>query len=73
MKSFRLYILGFLLLALGACDDFLTEVPETAVPEEEAMTDLESAEQIVVGIYSCFKNSSLYSGALVQATDIQTD
>lgn len=73
MKAFKIYLLGFLLLGLGACDDFLTEIPETAVPEEEAMTDLESAEQIVVGIYSCFKNSSLYSGALIQASDIQAD
>lgn len=73
MKAFKIYLLGFLLLGLGACDDFLTEIPETAVPEEEAMTDLESAEQIVVGIYSCFKNSSLYSGSLIQASDIQAD
>ena len=73
MKAFKIYLLGFLLLGLGACDDFLTEIPETAVPEEEAMTDLESAEQIVVGIYSCFKNSSLYSGTLIQASDIQAD
>lgn len=73
MKTFKIYLMSFLLLGLGACDDFLTEIPETAVPEEEAMTDLESAEQIVVGIYSCFKNSSLYSGALAQATDIQAD
>lgn len=73
MKLIKNIFLAALLFSLGACDDFLTELPETAVPEETAMTDLTSAEETVIGIYSCFKNPNLYSGALTQAPDIQTD
>lgn len=62
-----------LLFTLGACDDFLTQLPETAVPEEKAMDDLASAEETVIGIYSCLKNPNLYSGDMVQAADVQTD
>lgn len=73
MKMIPGYVFALLMLICCACEDFLTEIPETAVPEEEAMTDLTAAEEIVVGIYSCLKNSSLYSGALVQATEVQSD
>ena len=73
MKYIRFYILVLLSITWVSCDDFLTEMPETAVVEGEAMTDIKSAEEIVIGVYSCFKNSSLYSGDLVQATEIQTD
>ncbi len=73
MKLYKTYILAFALLMFSSCEDFLTEIPETAVPESEAMTNLDSAEEVLVGIYSCLKNSALYSGDLVQATDIQTD
>lgn len=62
-----------LLFTLGACDDFLTQLPETAVPEDKAMDDLSSAEETVIGIYSCLKNPDLYSGDLVQAPDVQAD
>ena len=31
------------------------------------------SEQIVIGIYSSFKNSALYSGTLTLAPDVQTD
>lgn len=73
MKYIQFYILVLLSFTWVSCDDFLTEMPETAVVEGEAMTDIKSAEEIVIGVYSCFKNSSLYSGDLVQATEIQTD
>ena len=73
MKLCKIYILIFGLLLCSACEDFLTEIPETAVPEQEAMTNLDAAEEVLVGIYSCLKNSSLYSGALIQASEIQSD
>lgn len=73
MKHIKNIFLIALLFTLGACDDFLTELPETAVPEDEAMTNLTSAEETIIGIYSCFKNPDLYSGALIQAPDIQAD
>lgn len=62
-----------LLLALCSCSDFLDETPNTAVPETEAMTDLSSAEEVCLGVYSTFKNPSLYSGTLVQAPEVQAD
>ncbi len=73
MKQIKNIFLITLLFTLGACDDFLTELPETAVPEDKAMTNLSSAEETIIGIYSCFKNSNLYSGHLTQAPDVQAD
>lgn len=73
MKQIKNIFLVLLLFTLGACDDFLTQLPETAVPEDKAMDDLSSAEETVIGIYSCLKNSNLYSGSLVQAPDVQAD
>lgn len=58
---------------LTACSDFLTEMPDTAVPEAEAMTDLSSAEEVCLGVYSTFKNPALYSGTMIQAPEVQAD
>lgn len=60
-------------MVCGSCQDFLEETPETAVPEREAMRTLSAAEEVCIGIYSSFKNPSLYSGTLVQATEVQAD
>ncbi len=60
-------------LLMTACSDFLTELPETAIPEEEAMLTLKDAEQVCLGVYSTFKNPALYSGSLVQAAEVQSD
>ena len=73
MKKIRIYLLVALLCGMSSCSDFLDRYPYTAVPEEESMTDLVSSEQIVIGIYSSFKNSALYSGTLTLAPDVQTD
>lgn len=56
-----------------SCDGFLTETPETAVPEAEAMSTLKAAEEVCIGVYSTFKNPALYSGTLVQAPEVQSD
>lgn len=61
------------LMTLSGCSDFLEEVPNTAVSETEAMTDLASAEEVCLGVYSTFKNPALYSGTLVQAPEVQAD
>lgn len=74
MNKILIYImLPFFGCMLGSCEDFLTELPETAVPEKEAMVTLSDAEQVVLGIYSTFKNPSLYSGAMVEASEVQSD
>lgn len=66
-------LIWLLVVALSSCDDFLTEVPNTAVPEKDAMTDLASAEEVCLGVYSTFKNPSLYSGTMIQAPEVQSD
>lgn len=72
MKKLPIYLLS-LLLAVTSCDDFLTEIPETGIIEDEAMTTLADAEQVCLGIYSTFKNPALYSGAMVEASEVQAD
>lgn len=68
------YLLTLVLgMSLVSCEEFLTETPNTAVPENEAMTDLTSAEEVCLGVYSTFKNPALYSGTLVQAPEVQAD
>ena len=66
-------LLPFLGCMLYSCEDFLTELPATAVPEDEAMVTLSDAEQVVLGIYSTFKNPALYSGTMVEASEVQSD
>lgn len=56
-----------------SCNGFLTELPDTAVAENEAMTTLSAAEEVCLGVYSTFKNPALYSGTLVQAPEVQAD
>ena len=60
-------------VGLSSCSSFLTETPETAVPEAEAMTTLSQAEEVCLGVYSTFKNPSLYSGTMIQAPEVQAD
>ena len=64
---------ALLLAVLTSCNDFLTEMPETAIPEEEAMKTLKDAEQVCLGVYSTFKNPALYSGSMIQASEVQAD
>ena len=47
--------------------------PEDAIPKDKAITTLEEADQAVIGIYSDFKSSALYSGLLTLLPDIQAD
>lgn len=73
MRKFKIVTLSLLSLIMISCQDFLTEYPDTAIPEEEAMQTLEDCSEVVLGIYSCFKNSGLYSGALTIGPDLQSD
>ncbi|MEG1586570.1 MAG: RagB/SusD family nutrient uptake outer membrane protein [Bacteroidales bacterium] len=57
---------------MSACSDFLKEFPDSAIPEGEAMLTLNDCSEVVLGIYSCFKNPTLYSGAMT-LQDIQAD
>lgn len=70
----KIKILSFLmsLLFLGAsCNMDL--IPESAMTEKEALRTSDDCDAWVVGIYSAFKNSALYSGYLTLLPDIQAD
>ena len=49
----------------------LDKYPADAIPEEEAMSTFDDAEQTLTGIYAAFK--SIYTGNLILAPDIQAD
>ncbi len=51
----------------------LDKYPEDAIPASEGMTTVDEANQIVLGIYSAYKSSALYSGYLTLLPDLQSD
>lgn len=57
-------------LSLSAC---LEKYPADAIPEDDAITTIDGANQFVIGIYADFKSSALYSGLLTLLPDIQSD
>lgn len=73
MNKIKLYSLIALTVLTSACSDFLTRYPDTAIPQDQAMQTLKDCDDVVLGIYSGFKNSGLYSGALTIAPDLQAD
>lgn len=73
MDKLKIYSLALLLVTCLSCSDFLDKHPDDAIPQEEALTNLKDCNDYVVGIYSAFKNSALYSGALTLLPDLQTD
>lgn len=58
------------LTMLSSC---LDKEPADAIRTEEAMQSFSEAEQLLVGIYSDWKSSALYSGLLSLLPDIQSD
>lgn len=72
MKNlFKISFLLLLLTGVASCD--LDRYPNTGVPEKEAMTNPDEAQQVIFGIYSAFKNAALYSGSLTLGPDLQSD
>ena len=59
-----------LMLSVTSC---LEKYPESAIPEDQAITNINEANQFVLGIYADFKSSSLYSGLLTLLPDVQCD
>lgn len=51
----------------------LEKFPDNAVSGRKAITNVDEANQAVIGIYSAFKSSALYSGYLTLLPDIQAD
>lgn len=71
IKKIKLYIaLASVILSTSAC---LDKYPEDAIMQDEAMTTVEEANQVVIGIYASFKSPSLYSGYLTLLPDLQAD
>ena len=60
-----------LMFVMTSCEMDLT--PDSAVPEHQALRTIDDCDAWVVGIYSAFKNSALYSGYMTLLPDIQAD
>ena len=73
MKKFTLYILVFLALASGSCNDFLNPQPAGQIPEKDAFTKLSDCQATMNGIYAIWNTSILYSGNLTLIPDLQCD
>ena len=61
-----------MLAALGVTS-CLDKHPEDAVLADRAILDINQADEAVIGIYSSFMSSALYSGYLTLLPDLQTD
>lgn len=70
MRNIIYMFMMFVLLCTTSC---LDKYPENAVLEDRAITTVDEADQAVIGIYSSFLSSSLYSGYLTLMPDIQSD
>lgn len=70
MRKIIYMFMMFVLLCTTSC---LDKYPENAVLEDRAITTVDEADQAVIGIYSSFLSSSLYSGYLTLMPDIQSD
>ena len=70
MRNIIYMFMMFVLLCTTSC---LDKYPENAVRENRAITTVAEADQAVIGIYSSFLSSSLYSGYLTLVPDIQCD
>ena len=68
MKIYML-LMSLLVCATSCLDKF----PDNAVAENNAITTVDEADQAVIGIYSSFLSSALYSGNLTLLPDIQCD
>ena len=64
------YALVAMLLFSTSC---LDKIPESAIPEKDAMHTYQEAEQFLTGIYAQMMSSALWSGYLTLLPDIQTD
>lgn len=71
MKQLKTYIL--LIVALFSITSCLDKFPEDQIPADKAITTVNEADQAVIGIYSAFLNSALYSGHLTLLPDLQCD
>ncbi len=64
MNMKKNYIVSLLIagLTLYSCDDFLTQNPEHELVQENAVTDYNSAKNIVNGMYAVYEDSKFLGG-----------
>ncbi len=71
LRNTKLYALMVAaLLSLTAC---LDKVPESAIPEQDALKSYQEAEQFLTGIYAEMMSGALWSGYLTLVPEIQAD
>lgn len=74
MKKIYRYMAVLLLgVSTVSCEGFLEKDPDGAIPKEDVLQSPDDMEPYIMGVYSAFKNSALYSGTLTLAPDIQAD
>lgn len=73
MKKILLILSSVFSMALSSCSGFLDKYPDNSIPADEAIQTPEDAQFYIMGLYSAFKNSALYSGSMTLAADIQCD
>ncbi len=74
MKRKNIFVcLVAVVMTVFSATSCLDKFPYDAYPQENAMETFSDAEQVMIGIYSAFKSSSLYSGNLTILPDLQAD
>ena len=71
MKKLKLYtLIVTMIFGISSC---LDKYPEDSILADQAITTVDQADQAVIGIYSSFLSSALYSGYLTLLPDLQAD
>ncbi len=74
MKRNNIFVcIAAVMMAAFSTTSCLEKLPHDAYLEKDAMQTFSDAEQIMIGIYSAFKSSTLYSGNLTILPDLQAD
>ena len=71
VRNTKLY--AMLVAAAFSLTSCLDKVPGSAIPEEDALTSYQEAEQFLTGIYAGMMSGSLWSGYLTLVPEIQAD
>lgn len=71
IRNIQLIILSVaVVLGMTSC---LDKYPEDGIPSDGALQTVTDVDQAVLGIYAGFKSSSLYSGTMTTASELQSD
>ncbi len=73
MKKILLNIALGASIALGSCEDFVTQEPITGIAPETVIIDGESAETAVLGVYSGIQGGGMYGLSLIADPGVLSD